>query len=117
MRRVPTHPNTLAAMAVLLLGLTPVPMQACAVCFGKSDDAMARGMNMGIFALLLVVLFVLSGIAAFGIFLMRRAARFPSEPFPVADTVVQPTSVPPMPDAASRPAVASSLEPISQPCK
>jgi hypothetical protein len=108
MRRV------LAVMALLLLGLTPVPMQACAACFGKSDDAMARGMNMGIFALLLVVLFVLSGIAAFGIFLMRRAARFASEPFPVADTVVQPASVP---DASSSPAVASLLEPISQPSK
>jgi hypothetical protein len=114
MRRV------LAAMAVLLLGLTPVPMQACAVCFGQSDDAMAHGMNMGIFALLLVVLFVLSGIAAFGIFLMRRAARFPSEPFPVADTVVQPASVPDQPDmsdVASSPAVAPFLEPISQPSK
>jgi hypothetical protein len=43
---------------------------------------MAKGMNMGIFSLLIVVLFVLGLIAAFGIFLMRRAAQFPSLPFP-----------------------------------
>ena len=41
---------------------------------------MAKGMNMGIFALLFVVVIVLSGIGAFGIFLMRRAARFPMLP-------------------------------------
>ena len=37
---------------------------------------MARGMTMGILALLGVVMFVLGGIAAFGIFLVRRAAKF-----------------------------------------
>ena len=37
---------------------------------------MARGMNMGILSLLLVVLFVLGGLGAFAIFLARRAARF-----------------------------------------
>lgn len=37
---------------------------------------MARGMNMGILSLLLVVLFVLAGLGAFAIFLARRAARF-----------------------------------------
>jgi hypothetical protein len=37
---------------------------------------MARGMTMGILALLAVVMFVLGGIAAFGIFLVRRAAKF-----------------------------------------
>src|SRR5436190_24144212 len=68
------------AVTVSLLAVLPTPVWACAACFGKSDDAMARGMNMGIFSLLIVVLFVLSGIGAFAIFLMRRAARFPSLP-------------------------------------
>ena len=69
------------ALAGLLTGmaLLPPPVHACAACFGKSDDAMAKGMNMGIFALLAVVVFVLSGIGAFAIFLARRAARFASE--------------------------------------
>ena len=51
---------------------------ACAACAGgKSSDAMAQGMNMGILALLIVVGSVLAGFAAFAVFLARRAARFP----------------------------------------
>jgi hypothetical protein len=65
------------ALAALLI--RPSSVQACAACFGKSDDAMARGMNMGILALLVVVSFVLSGFAAFAIFLARRAARFAAQ--------------------------------------
>ena len=33
----------------------PSSAQACATCFGASDDKMAQGMNMGIMALLAVV--------------------------------------------------------------
>jgi len=46
----------------------------CAACFGKSDSPMAQGMNMGIFTLLLVILSVLIGIAAFFAYIIRRAA-------------------------------------------
>jgi hypothetical protein len=66
----------------LVLGLTALPpsAMACAACFGKSDDAMAHGMNMGIFTLLIVIVAVLAGIASlgiasFGFFLVRRSAR------------------------------------------
>jgi len=55
----------------------PLSVSACAACFGKSSDAMAQGMNMGIFALLAVIGSVLIGVASFAIFLARRAARFP----------------------------------------
>ena len=37
---------------------------------------MAQGMNMGIFTLLIVILSVLVGIAAFFFYIIRRAARF-----------------------------------------
>jgi|KBSSwiStaDraftv2_1062776.scaffolds.fasta_scaffold328214_2 hypothetical protein len=47
---------------------------------------MARGMTMGILALLAVVMFVLGGIAAFGIFLVRRAAKFNQAPGPATTT-------------------------------
>jgi hypothetical protein len=47
---------------------------ACAACFGKSDSAMAKGMNAGIFALLAVVGAVMAGAASFFVFLARRAA-------------------------------------------
>jgi hypothetical protein len=61
------------------LGLLALPQaaHACAACFGKSNDAMAQGMNVGIFALLFVIVSVLLGIASFAIFLVRRSARFP----------------------------------------
>lgn len=47
---------------------------ACAACYGASDAPMARGMNWGIFTLLVVVGTVLCGIAGVGIFLVKRAA-------------------------------------------
>ncbi len=58
---------------VLLVSVTPAV--ACAVCFGKSDSALAQGMNMGIFSLLAVVACMLSTIAGFFVFLARRSAR------------------------------------------
>ena len=73
-------------VAGMMAGIAALPasVQACAACFGKSDDALARGMNMGIFALLIVVLSVLAGLASFFIFLARRAARFGALPGPSA---------------------------------
>jgi len=65
----------LGAAAVLGLVALPSSAVACAACFGKSDDAMAHGMNMGIFSLLIVIVAVLAGIASFGFFLVRRSAR------------------------------------------
>jgi heme/copper-type cytochrome/quinol oxidase subunit 2 len=53
------------------------PVLACAACFGKSDSSMARGMNMGIFALLAVIVSVLITIATFFVFIARRAAKMP----------------------------------------
>jgi hypothetical protein len=59
----------------LLLGtlaFTQPAVLACTACFGKSDSNMARGMNMGIFALLLVIGTVLCGVAGFFVYLARR---------------------------------------------
>lgn len=57
-------------------GLRPCPQAlfACSTCFGKSDSKMAEGMNAGIFTLLVVVVTVLAGIAAFFVFLARKSA-------------------------------------------
>jgi hypothetical protein len=60
----------------LIAAALPSPAMACAACFGKSSDAMAQGMNLGIFALLVVIVSVLIGIASFFVFLARRSARF-----------------------------------------
>ena len=46
---------------------------ACPVCFGQSDSPLANATNMGILALLGVVVCVLAGFAAFIVHLNRRA--------------------------------------------
>mgnify|MGYP000285990027 CR=1 FL=1 len=54
-------------------GLAP-GLQACTACFGRSDSKLAEGLNMGIFALLGVILLVLVWISAFFIYLARRSS-------------------------------------------
>ncbi len=60
---------------------------ACATCFGASDSPMAQGMNWGIFTLLAVVLFTLSAIAGFFVFLAKKSAQMSagaaSQPHPL----------------------------------
>ncbi len=63
----------LPVVAAALVTL-PHSAAACAACFGKSDSPMAHGMNMGILTLLIVVVFVLSGFAAFFVYLVRKSA-------------------------------------------
>ena len=49
---------------------------ACPVCFGQSDSPLAKAINMGILALLVVVVGVLGGFAGFFVYLSpARAAR------------------------------------------
>lgn len=51
-----------------------VALLACAACFGKSDSNLAQGMNVGIMALLLVIVSVLGGIALVGLRFARKSA-------------------------------------------
>lgn len=62
-------------IAILLVALSQPSMQACTACFGKSDSNLAKGMNMGIFALLLVITAVLCGVAGFFVFLAKRSSE------------------------------------------
>ncbi len=69
-------------LTALALGsvLLPQTASACAACFGKSDAKMAQGMNMGIFSLLAVVVFMQVAVGSFFfIFLRKRAARIAAE--------------------------------------
>jgi heme/copper-type cytochrome/quinol oxidase subunit 2 len=66
--------KTILALAAIALLSCPGSARACAACFGKSDSAMAQGMNAGIFALLGVIGTVLLGAASFFVFLARQAA-------------------------------------------
>ena len=76
--RVAPRAPLCARLAILftILALHP-SAQACAVCFGKSDSAMAKGMNMGIFTLLICITSVLATLATFFIFLAVRSSKHP----------------------------------------
>jgi hypothetical protein len=60
-------------LMTLVAVAAPRAALACPVCFGKSDSPMAIAMNLGILAMLIVVVGVLGGFASFFIYLMRRA--------------------------------------------
>ena len=62
---------------IALLAFRPETANACAVCFGKSDSAIAKGMNMGMLTLLICITGVLATLAAFFIFLAVRSSKHP----------------------------------------
>jgi hypothetical protein len=64
-----------ALFSTLLIAVPRVAL-ACPVCFGQSDSPMAKGVNMGIFFLLGVVVCVLAAFAAFFVYLARRSRMF-----------------------------------------
>ena len=85
---------SVASLAVMLPGAA----SACASCFGQSDSPMAKGMNAGIFTLLLVITSVLVTVAIFFAYILRRAARLREtatrdvEPVPPLAPGAQPAS-------------------------
>lgn len=67
--------------AVTMLASSPTAL-ACTACFGQSDSNMAKGMNMGIAVLLLIITCVLAGVAGFFVFLAKRNTQLHDSPFP-----------------------------------
>jgi heme/copper-type cytochrome/quinol oxidase subunit 2 len=65
-------------IALAILSFAPAAL-ACSACYGKSDSALAQGMNNGIFVLLGFIGLVLVGVSAFFVFIIRRAARLQAE--------------------------------------
>lgn len=65
--------------AVTLLLCAPAAF-ACSACYGKSDSALAQGMNWGIYTLLGFIGLVLVGVAGFFVFIIRRAAAMTPVP-------------------------------------
>jgi hypothetical protein len=61
------------ALVALLVAGVPRAALACPVCFGQNDSPLAQAMNLGIIAMLVVVVGVLAAFASFFIYLMRRA--------------------------------------------
>jgi membrane glycosyltransferase len=85
-------PHRFASRLVLCLAAlaaSTADLWACAACFGQSDSAMAKGMNMGIFALLLIITSVLAGVAGFFVFLIRRSSQLAESQHPVSEQLSQ----------------------------
>ena len=62
-------------LSCVIIAVNSPVVSACTACFGKSDSNMAKGMNMGIAALLLIITSVLCGVAGFFVFLAKRNAQ------------------------------------------
>ena len=61
--------------AVGAAALAPSPLLACAACYGRSDSALADGMNWGIFTLMGVILTVLTCILVFFVHIIRKEEK------------------------------------------
>ena len=59
---------------LLVAVLQPSSSMACVACYGQSDDPLAQGMNWAILTLLVITLSVLAAVAAFFVYLAKRAA-------------------------------------------
>ncbi|MDB6029037.1 MAG: hypothetical protein JWM68_5260 [Verrucomicrobiales bacterium] len=66
--------NIFATLVAIVLLSSVESASACAACAGRTDSDLAKGMNWGIFTLLLVVMFVLSAFAAFFVFIVKKSA-------------------------------------------
>jgi len=68
----------------------PDSVSACAVCFGAPDSPLTKGMAWGILSLLVVIGCVLATVAAFFVYLARRASTA-EVPVPGGKPVETPT--------------------------
>ncbi len=76
----------MALIGAIMAG-APRAAEACAVCFGKTDSPLGKGMNWGIMALLGCILFVLSLVVGFALFLFRRSTDIAAEDSAMENTV------------------------------
>ena len=65
--------SLLLPLLILILCFMPDSTSACSVCFGAPDSQVAKGASWSVVALLGIVMCVLTGIAAFFVFLAKRA--------------------------------------------
>ncbi|MGH7992165.1 MAG: hypothetical protein ACREDQ_01500 [Limisphaerales bacterium] len=72
--------KTLLIAATGLAALAPSPLLACAACYGRSDSALAEGMNWGIFTLMGVILTVLTCILVFFVHIVRKEEKANNKP-------------------------------------
>lgn len=69
--------NQIPWIVISIVFSAPRSTFACAACTGRSDDAVAEGLNAAVLTLLLVLLAVLGAFVSFLAYLIRRASKHP----------------------------------------
>ena len=67
------RPAIVLASAAALAGIPA--LNACTACFGKTDEALAQGMNAGIYVMLVFVVAAWVLFGSFFVFIARRSRR------------------------------------------
>jgi len=62
-----------------MLLLSSSTLNACTACFGKTDEALAQGMNAGIYVMLVFVAAAWVFFGSFFVFIARRSKRVNAE--------------------------------------
>jgi len=57
----------------MMMVLASPAVQACAVCFGRTDSPLGKGLHWGVLALLGFVFVTLAAFGTFAVFLVRRS--------------------------------------------
>jgi heme/copper-type cytochrome/quinol oxidase subunit 2 len=83
MKRLHAFGKILLTVLACAAAFAPSTLLACAACYGRSDSALAEGMNWGIFTLLGVVLTVLTCILVFFVHIVRKEEKANSNPAPI----------------------------------
>lgn len=73
------RPGTLLA-AVAASCMAAPSLSACTACFGKTDEALAQGMNAGIYVMLVFVAAAWVLFGSFFVFIARRSKRVNADP-------------------------------------
>lgn len=72
--------NKINWIAMMIMFAGPRTAFACAACTGRSDDAVAEGLNVAVLTLLLVLLAVYGAVISSLVYLIRRASKHPLTP-------------------------------------
>jgi hypothetical protein len=78
MKRMSIGRATAPWVSLVLLSAAPAS-HACAVCFGKTDSPLGKGLHWGVLALLGIVFAMLAAFGVFAVFLARRSAAVEAE--------------------------------------
>jgi 4-hydroxybenzoate polyprenyltransferase len=77
--RVTRFASQLSMLSAVALVNLPAGAQACAVCFGKTDSPLGKGLHWGVFALLMFVFVMLAAFGVFAVYLARRSMAVEAE--------------------------------------